>query len=207
MQQVEPGTLPTKSVKSAVEGLAPHETRNSKNNIVEEKQRFHHWTIRDYAHAYASGRVTPTQVPVTLTYFIWKCIKPMIWLCIIDLLQLTWGLLMIQVAERFLSGVEESNKLVPRMNLFIAVDSRDVLLQAAAATERYEQGALIYPEDSFRCYSLKITAITSFQSIVTAWISDAIPQQIIAHLWAFIMYCLHRKTSVSIGWSPNRCEG
>ena len=54
---------------------------------------------------------------------------------------------MVQVAERFLSAVEDSNKQVPGMNLFIAVDSRDVLSQAAAATERYKQGAS-FPVDT-----------------------------------------------------------
>lgn len=104
VQRVEPGTTPSVRVKSAVEGLEPHMARKS-NSEVKEKQRFRHWTIRDYAHAYTSGRLTPTQV-----------------------------------AERFLSAVEDSNKQVPGMNLFIAVDSRDVLSQAAAATERYKQG-------------------------------------------------------------------
>lgn len=46
-----------------------------------------------------------------------------------------------QVAERFLSAVEDSSKPLPGMNFFIAVDSRNVLAQAAAATERYKQGA------------------------------------------------------------------
>ncbi|KAG0628391.1 hypothetical protein M758_1G023100 [Ceratodon purpureus] len=101
VNRVEPGVMPTVRVKSAVEGLAPHMVRDA-NNKVEEKQGFRHWTIRDYAQAYTSGRLTPTQV-----------------------------------AERFLSAVEDSN---PGMNLFIAVDSRDMLAQAAAATERYKQG-------------------------------------------------------------------
>jgi len=48
---------------------------------------------------------------------------------------------MVQVAERFLSAVEDSSKQNPGMNLFIAVDSQNVLVQAAAATERYKQGA------------------------------------------------------------------
>lgn len=47
---------------------------------------------------------------------------------------------MAQVAERFLSAVKESNKLVPAMNLFIAIDEPNVLAQAAASTERYKQG-------------------------------------------------------------------
>ena len=67
VNRVEPGVMPTVRVKSAVEGLAPHMVRDA-NNKVEEKQGFRHWTIRDYAQAYTSGRLTPTQVPVTLAY-------------------------------------------------------------------------------------------------------------------------------------------
>lgn len=67
MQRVEPGTMPSVRVKSAVEGLEPHMARKS-NSEVKEKQRFRHWTIRDYAHAYTSGRLTPTQVPACHTH-------------------------------------------------------------------------------------------------------------------------------------------
>lgn len=67
VQRVEPGTTPTESVKSALEGLVPHMARQSSTK-AEEKQTFRHWTIRDYAQAYASGRLTPTQVLATLAY-------------------------------------------------------------------------------------------------------------------------------------------
>lgn len=61
VQRVEPGTAPAASVTCAVEGLPVHELKKSEKG-VEEKQSFRHWTIRDYAHAYSSGRLTPTQV-------------------------------------------------------------------------------------------------------------------------------------------------
>ena len=70
---------------------------------------------------------------------------------------------MVQVAERFLSAVEDSN---PGMNLFIAVDSRDMLAQAAAATERYKQGAP-FPVHSEGYLALNAIANTiSFQGLL-----------------------------------------
>ncbi|EFJ28089.1 hypothetical protein SELMODRAFT_270878 [Selaginella moellendorffii] len=66
---------------------------------------FRHWTIRDYTHAYKSGRLMPTQV-----------------------------------AERFLSAVDESIKGQPGMSIFIAYNPRDILRQAEESTSRYKQG-------------------------------------------------------------------
>lgn len=57
VKRIEPGTVPTASVKCALEGLPLHVSRNSRN-----EQSFRHWTIRDYAEAYTSGRLTPTEV-------------------------------------------------------------------------------------------------------------------------------------------------
>lgn len=142
VQRLEPGTVPTASVKCAVEGLPVLVARRSKNG-GEEKQGFRHWTIRDYAHAYTSGRLTPTQVPANLLYTYLVLINPVL-KSIIRAVSMSMALTvshMVQVAERFLCAIEESSKLVPGMNLFIAVDSRNVLAQAAAATERYKQGA------------------------------------------------------------------
>jgi len=44
------------------------------------------------------------------------------------------------VAERFLAAVQDSQVTVPALNLFISQNSQDVLAQAAAATDRYQQG-------------------------------------------------------------------
>lgn len=60
VKRIEPGTEPTASVKCALEGLPLHDSRKSRDG--EGKGSFRHWSIRDYAEAYNSGRVTPTEV-------------------------------------------------------------------------------------------------------------------------------------------------
>ncbi|XP_024366996.1 fatty acid amide hydrolase isoform X2 [Physcomitrium patens] len=102
VRRLEPHTMPAVSVECGVNCLPPYVARNI-NKPVGGVKGFGHRTIRDYAHAYSSGRITPTQV-----------------------------------AEQFISAIEDSRKA--GMNLFIAMDSGDVLSQAAAATERYKQG-------------------------------------------------------------------
>lgn len=101
--QVQPDTVPTDSVVSAVRCLPPQALDKVYNEVEDKQYSFRHWTIRDYAQAYISGRLTP-----------------------------------IQVAERFISAVEDSQN--QGMNLFSAMDSRDVLAQAAESAARYKKG-------------------------------------------------------------------
>lgn len=51
---------------------------------------------------------------------------------------------MLQVAERFISAIEEFNNKNPTTPLLISFDPDDVRKQAAASTQRFEQGILIF---------------------------------------------------------------
>lgn len=53
----------------------------------------------------------------------------------------------VEVAERALSVIEESEQLSPAMRMFIAVDPEDVRAQARAAAERRRKGELLGPLD------------------------------------------------------------
>lgn len=60
--QVQPVTVPTDSVVSAVRCLPPQALDKVYNEVEDKQYSFRHWTIRDYAQAYISGRLTPIQV-------------------------------------------------------------------------------------------------------------------------------------------------
>lgn len=107
VQILEQGLSTPERVAAAVQCLPPYTAKSSPSDGGDEKSepKFQYATIRDYAHAYSSGRVTPTQV-----------------------------------AQRFLAAVQDSQVITPGLNLFISQDAQDVLAQAAAATERYQQG-------------------------------------------------------------------
>lgn len=61
VRRLEPHTMPAVSVECGVNCLPPYVARNI-NKPVGGVKGFGHRTIRDYAHAYSSGRITPTQV-------------------------------------------------------------------------------------------------------------------------------------------------
>ncbi|XP_042493571.1 fatty acid amide hydrolase-like [Macadamia integrifolia] len=66
---------------------------------------FLYWKIRDYAHAYRFGHVTPSMV-----------------------------------AEKIISATEEFNKRSPPMPFLISFNAKDLRTQAAASTQRFEEG-------------------------------------------------------------------
>lgn len=60
VHKVEAGSTSTQRVAAAVQSLPSY--CEPPSNRCSEKYKFRYWTIRDYEHAYTSGRVTPTQV-------------------------------------------------------------------------------------------------------------------------------------------------
>lgn len=60
VQILEQESSAPERVAAAVECLPPYITAKTDDGEFQ----FQYATIRDYAHAYASGRVTPTQVPL-----------------------------------------------------------------------------------------------------------------------------------------------
>ncbi|CAM6090048.1 unnamed protein product [Calypogeia fissa] len=67
-----------------------------------------YWTIRDYAHAYKTGHITPSEV-----------------------------------AERFISAIEDSEKRSPPMKFLISFKPQDIRTQAAASTKRHASGSTL----------------------------------------------------------------
>lgn len=61
VQLLERGLSAPERVAAAVQCLPPYTTKSITSNGGDDL-KFQHATIRDYAHAYSSGRVTPTQV-------------------------------------------------------------------------------------------------------------------------------------------------
>ena len=51
-----------------------------------------------------------------------------------------WYCLLMQVAEKIILALEEFNKANPTTPLLIAFDAEDVRVQAAASTQRFEEG-------------------------------------------------------------------
>lgn len=64
VQILEQGLSTPERVAAAVQCLPPYTAKSSPSDGGDEKSepKFQYATIRDYAHAYSSGRVTPTQV-------------------------------------------------------------------------------------------------------------------------------------------------
>jgi hypothetical protein len=60
VHRVEAGLTAAQRVAAAVQALPSY--CEPPSNRCSEKYKFRYWTIRDYKHAYTSGRVTPTQV-------------------------------------------------------------------------------------------------------------------------------------------------
>jgi len=61
VQLLEQGLSAPERVAAAVQSLPPYTATKSASDGGEHRQ-FQYATIRDYAHAYSSGRLTPTQV-------------------------------------------------------------------------------------------------------------------------------------------------
>ncbi len=57
------------------------------------------------------------------------------------------------MAERFLAAVQDSQVTAPALNLFISQDAQDILAQAAAATDRYQQGISLVQSFKYSTYS------------------------------------------------------
>uniref|UniRef100_A0A7N2MXI0 Amidase domain-containing protein n=2 Tax=Quercus lobata TaxID=97700 RepID=A0A7N2MXI0_QUELO len=94
---------PEDRVESALKCL-PHYDPASRGN-VEPASSFRYWKIRDYAHAYRSGLVTPSMV-----------------------------------AEYIIPVIKEFSSKKPPTPLLISFDAEEVRKQAAASTQRFEEG-------------------------------------------------------------------
>ncbi|KAL2621092.1 hypothetical protein R1flu_001297 [Riccia fluitans] len=90
-------------VEIAVDSLPP--PVSSFKEKLSSDYPFLYWTIRDYAAAYSSGHVTPSEV-----------------------------------AERFITVIEQSEKSTPRMGYLISFKPDDIRKQAEASTQRHAQG-------------------------------------------------------------------
>ncbi|KAF3944250.1 hypothetical protein CMV_029264 [Castanea mollissima] len=95
--------IPEDRVESALKCL-PHYDPASRGN-VEPASSFQYWKIRDYAHAYRSGLVTPSTV-----------------------------------AEHIIPVIKEFSSKKPPAPLLISFDAEEVRKQAAASTQRFEEG-------------------------------------------------------------------
>ncbi|KAL3680967.1 hypothetical protein R1sor_023923 [Riccia sorocarpa] len=90
-------------VEIALDSLPP--SASSFKEKLSSEYPFLYWTIRDYAAAYSSRHVTPSEV-----------------------------------AERFISAIEQSEKSSPRMAYLISFKPDDIRKQAEASTKRHAEG-------------------------------------------------------------------
>ncbi|XP_043713622.1 fatty acid amide hydrolase-like [Telopea speciosissima] len=98
---MEEGSSAVDRVELALKCLSPYDPAHHWTGDFP----FLYWKIRDYAHAYRFGHVTPSMV-----------------------------------AEKIISATEEFNKRNPPMPFLISFNAEDLRTQAAASTQRFEEG-------------------------------------------------------------------
>ncbi|TMX04934.1 hypothetical protein EJD97_003719 [Solanum chilense] len=116
---------------------------------------FRYWKIRDYAYAYRSKFTTPS-----MERHFYGCL----------------------VAERFISAIEEFNSKNPAAPLLISFDPDELRKQAAASTQRFEQGnplsildgTFMAIKDDIDCYPHPSKGATTWMHEVREVTKDAV---------------------------------
>lgn len=123
---------PEERLDLALKCLPHYDPSSSWNSGSGEPFPFRYWKIRDYGYAYRSKFTTPSMASdFPLIFLFWSSSR------------VIKSSIVLKVAEHFISAIEVLNDKQPSALLLISFDPEEVRRQAAASTQRFEEGILI----------------------------------------------------------------